>query len=259
MSCHSTFVRSSCFALVLLGVLGTGMVVPPVLFAADPAVLGSEVYEGFDLDRLAKALARLTTLRTQYGEKEGNAAFQRWLAEQGSSRKEYERAYSSWFERFRADSSGQLEARFQMLNSRYVTEENFADTPDRSQEVRGGMTLDRYAQIAVALSRPPGADVTKVLAKFGIKSQAEWKKATDAWVAAMREDTSFGVSQQYGALYQKYASRRSKTRRCPSASSCAAGSTGTREHCAISRAPSKTGREEVNRAGTGACRYRSID
>src|SRR6185295_19022610 len=206
MSRRSSFVRFSCFAFAVLSALfGSDGFTPRAAFAADPPALGSEVYAGFDLDRLAKALARFTTLRTQHGEEAGDEAFESWLAEQGSSRAEYEKAYASWFERFRADPSGRLEARFQTLNSHYVTEENFADTPDRSQEVRGGLTLDRYAQIAVALTRPPGADMTKVLAKFGLKSQAEWKKATDAWVAAMREDTNFGLTQQYGALYQKYA------------------------------------------------------
>ncbi len=194
---------------VLMAVLAVstllGSFAAPTVFAATPPALGTEVYEGFDLDRLAKALARLTTLRTQHGEEEGDEAFERWLGDQGSSRGEYEAAYAAWYERFRADSSGKLEARFSTLNSRYVNEENFADTPDMSQEVRGGMTLDRYAKIAVALTRPPGADMTKVLAKFGIKSEAEWTKATEAWVAAMREDTTFAVVQQYGALYQKYA------------------------------------------------------
>lgn len=204
MSHRSFSIRILCLAVSGLA-LGVGVSPPRAAWAAAPPVLGSEVYEGFDLDRLAKALARLTTLRTEHGEREGNEAFERWLGGQGSSRAAYETAYAAWYERFRADSSGKLEARFHSLNSRYVTEENFADAPDRSREVRGGLTLDRYAQIAVALTRPPGADMKKVLAKFGLKSEAEWTKATNAWVAEMRADTTFALTQQYGALYQKYA------------------------------------------------------
>lgn len=165
-------------------------------------------HEGFDLDLLAKATARLTTLRTQYGEEKGKVELERWLQGIGLSRRAYDEAYAAWWERFKADNSGELQARFLTLNARYLHEENFADAPDRSQEKRGGLTLERYAEIAAALSKQPIADrdfTILVLRKFGIGSLAAWQKANDAWIAALREDTTFALTQQYAALYQKHA------------------------------------------------------
>jgi hypothetical protein len=183
---------------------------PPAAKPSTPAAPqpGGERYEGFDLDLLARALAKLTTLRTQYGEAKGKEELERWLRGIGLSRRSYDLAYAAWWERFKADKTGKLEARFLTLNARYTNEANFSDTPDRSQEKRGGVTLDRYAEIAVAFSQPPIADVDftlRVLQRFGIKSLAAWQKVNDAWLAAMREDTTFALTQQYAALYQKHA------------------------------------------------------
>lgn len=204
---------------ILLPALGASAAPSPVRPAATkppssptkpsaPTPTAPERYAGFDLDLLAKALAKLTTLRTQYGEAKGKEELDRWLESQGLSRASYDQAYSAWWMRFKADASGELQARFLTLNAQYTNEANFADSADRSQEKRGGLTLDRYAEIAVALSRPPLAEVDhtlRVLRKFGIKSLAEWQKANDAWVAAMREDTTFALTQQYANLYQRHA------------------------------------------------------
>lgn len=165
----------------------------------------NDSYSGFDLDRLAKSLAKLTALRTQHGEDAGNEAFEGWLRAHGSSRSQYEAAYAAWWERFRADASGKLEARFHTLNATYVQEFHYSDVPDRSQEKRGGITLDQYAKIAVALTQQPGADLTQTLRKHGIQDAKQWQTINEAWVQAMREDTSFALTQQYAALYQKHA------------------------------------------------------
>src|SRR5436305_4957005 len=164
-----------------------------------------EVLAGLDLAGLATALCQFTTLRTQYGEKDGNVHFDAWLKSQGHTRQQYEASYSAWWKRFKADSTGQLEARFHQINAQCANEANFGDVPSRAKEVREGVTLEQYAKISVALSRQPGADVAKVLKQNGIESQARWKRVNEAWIKAMHDDTSFALTQQYAALYQKYA------------------------------------------------------
>ena len=175
-----------------------------LLVATIASAQEKDAYFGFDLDRLAEAVARLTTFYTQHGEKGGNAAFDGWLREKGSSRKDYESAYAAWWERFGADHTGQLEARFHRINAEYVQRLNFADAPDRRGEAKEGVTLDQYAQIAVDLTRK-GGTLDAVLKKHGLKDEAHWKRVNEAWTAAMRADTSMVLIQQYGALYQKYA------------------------------------------------------
>ncbi|MFL6235048.1 MAG: hypothetical protein ACJ76N_18075 [Thermoanaerobaculia bacterium] len=164
-----------------------------------------EVLSGFDLGGLAKALCQFTTLRTQYGEKDGWVKFDAWLKGQGKTRQQYENSYAAWWKRFKADSTGRLEARFLQINAACVNEANFGDVPSRAKEAKEGVTLEQYAKISVALSRNPGADLNKVLKQNGIESQARWKRVNEAWTKAMHDDTSFALTQQYAALYQKYA------------------------------------------------------
>lgn len=173
--------------------------------AAPPSESSADSYRGFDLALLAETLARLTTLRTQHGEGPGAVELDRWLASKGLDRSDYDVAYRSWWERFRADPTGQLEARFHRINGEWVQQLNYADAPDRRQETREGVTLDTYAQIAVALTRLPGAQVDQVIKRFGIKDQAQWQRVNEAWGKAMKEDPSTTLVQQYAALYQKYA------------------------------------------------------
>ena len=164
-----------------------------------------EVLSGFDLGGLAKALCQFTTLRTQYGEKDGKARFADWLKGQGRTPEQFEESYSLWWKRFKADSTRQLEARFSLLNGQCANEANFGGVPSRAKEAREGVTLEQYAKISVALSRHPGADVSKVLRQNGIESLARWKRVNEAWGKAMHDDTSLALAQQYAALYQKYA------------------------------------------------------
>lgn len=178
--------------------------VPPALSAAEPP-RGTESYAGFDIPLLAESLAQLTTLRTQHGEKQGNVEFERWLGGRGLSRARYESAYQSWWERFRADPTGQLEARFHRINAEWVQQLNYADAPDHRQETREGVTLDTYARIAVALTRLPGTPLEKVLKENGVRDAAHWQKINEVWGKAMKEDSTYTLVQQYAALYQKHA------------------------------------------------------
>ncbi len=199
---------SACRFAVLILVLWA--MIPGRSLAAAGAVPGEkDALFGFDLDMLSKAFNQFTNLRTQYGEKDGNVHFDAWLKSQGRTQQQYDSAYAAWWQRFKADPTGRLEARFGQLNSKYSQENNFGDVPSKKQEVREGVTLDQYAKISVALSRPPGAgvkiDVDKVLRQNGIESQARWKRVNEAWTKAMHDDASFALVQQYGTLYQRYA------------------------------------------------------
>jgi hypothetical protein len=165
----------------------------------------TEVLLGFDLDLLAKAFCQLTTLRTQVGEKDGKVRFDAWLKGQGRTREQFDASYAAWWKRFKADSTGQLEARFTTLNGKCANEANFGDVPSHAKEAREGITLEQYAKISVALSRQPGAELNKVLRQNGIDTQARWHRVNDAWTKAMHDDTSLALVQQYAALYQKFA------------------------------------------------------
>ena len=115
----------------------------PVLLAS-PApverVRGKESYSGFDVERLAEANARLSVFRAQYGEAKGNEAFAAWLRTNGLTRDGYDAAWSAWWERFRADPTGQLQARFSRINSEWSQQLNTADAKDRRLETREGVT-----------------------------------------------------------------------------------------------------------------------
>ncbi len=194
---------SACRFAVLFFVLWA-VVQGPSLAATVPGE--KDVLFGFDLDMLSKAFNQFTNLRTQYGEKDGNVHFDAWLKSQGRTHQQYNSAWNAWWQRFKADPTGQLEARFGQLNSKYSQENNFGDVPSKKQEAREGVTLDQYAKIAAALSRPGvKVDVDKVLRQNGIDSQARWKRVNEAWTKAMHDDTSYALVQQYGALYQQYA------------------------------------------------------
>jgi hypothetical protein len=164
-----------------------GRFAAPGASATVQPVRGEERYQGFDVARLAEATARLGAFRTQHGEAKGNEAFAAWLKSEGLSRAGYDSAYASWWERFRADPTGQLEARFHRINSEWVQKLNFGDAKDRRLDTREGVTLETYAKIAVALTRLPGADLKKVLNENGVKYVGELGlKNSDAKMTAQR-------------------------------------------------------------------------
>lgn len=181
--------------LVLLSLL----LLAPLALAEEP-----DAYFGFTLDQLAESFARLTTFRSEVGQANADAKFEEWLKTRKQTRATYEKAYAAWWERFGADRSGQLEARFHRIHSEYAQRLNFADAPDQRQQAKEGITLDRYAQAIVAMTRR-NWPVDKVVKEFGFKDEAHFDRVNEAWIAAMRDDQTFTVTQQYAALYQKYA------------------------------------------------------
>jgi hypothetical protein len=188
---------------LLIGLLALSIgLASPSAFSAPPA---AERYEGFDLAKLAEATERSSVFRTQRGEAKGREAFAAWLRAEGLTKAGYDAAYAAWWERFRADPTGQLEARFHRVSSEWSQTLNYADAKDWRQEKREGVTLDTYAKVSVALTRSPGANVEDVLAKNGIPGKARWQMVNDSWIQAMKDDKTASLVQQYGALYQKYA------------------------------------------------------
>ncbi len=165
-----------------------------------------EKYAGFDLDLVAKATSRWTSYRSQYGESGANQEFAVWLSKQGLTRQGYDQAYAAYWQRFQADTTGKLEAKFHLAIQKYTQEFEYGDVPDRSKEEHGGVTLERYAEISVALSRQPGADLEKVLKEFGVSGGlAGWQKVNAGWAEAFKNDQGAALAMQYGQLYQKYA------------------------------------------------------
>jgi hypothetical protein len=157
---------------------------------------------GITKEMLAELMAKHTGLRTQHGEAQGRAAFERLLATKGLSMNDFANANNAWQDRFRADRTGRTEAAFQMALQAAMAQAHFGDVRDMTADVREGVSLDTYAAISVAAGEP-GADFAAVLARFGL-SNAQWQKGSAAWTKAMSEDTSHALSMQYGQLYAKH-------------------------------------------------------
>jgi len=159
---------------------------------------------GYSLDDLAKAFATHGDIRANYGEGNEDGPFNEFLQKEfGSDVYGYHTAYQLWHEEWEKDESGQLEARFSTLMSKYHIALQMDDTKDMSQEQREGVTLETYAKAAVAMTQQPNADIDAILKEHGISDQAKWQKASEAWVQAMSQDGI--IATQYGLLYQKYA------------------------------------------------------
>lgn len=186
------------------------LVVPALLLAlagsalaAEPKKEEAESYFGFDIARLAEASARETTFRTQYGDRHGPQKFAEYLESIGLSEESYRKAYNAWWERFRADETGRLEARFHIAVSENFVKLNYGDAPDHRQEKREGVTLEQYAKVSVALSLGAQDKHNEILRQHGFRDPKQWERINEAWIQAMREDQT--IMQQYGTLYFEFA------------------------------------------------------
>ena len=159
---------------------------------------------GYSLDDLAKAFATQGDIKANYGEGNEDGPFNEFLQKEfGSDIYGYHNAYQLWQEQWEKDETGQLEARFFTLMSKYNIELQIGDTKDRSQDQREGVTLETYTKAAVAMTQQPNADINAILKEHGIGDQTKWQKVNEAWVQAMSQDGI--IATQYGLLYQKYA------------------------------------------------------
>ncbi|HEY2409929.1 MAG TPA: hypothetical protein VGI10_28185 [Polyangiaceae bacterium] len=162
-----------------------------------------EIY-GVSLDRLAELGAKLSEFQAKFGEAQARSEFDRWCADQGMDSNTYWQAYNVWHERFRADPTGQLFARFTMKSAELSQKAHFGDVRDMSQDTREGVTLERYAEITVAMSKP-GADAEALARQHGLTDAAHWVRVNAAWTQAMSQDLDHKLTTQFGQLYQKYA------------------------------------------------------
>jgi len=159
-----------------------------------------DAIHGVTLEALAEMTAKHTAFQTQYGQPAFKAHFEQYLAGKGVDYNTFAHANNGWQERFQADPSGQLEAKFQMALNQQMMQAHMGDVRDMSQDQMEGVTLDQYARVAAELTQE-GADQNAILAKFGIQEDL-WVKANQAWIQAMSQDTN--VTTQYGQLVAKY-------------------------------------------------------
>lgn len=153
---------------------------------------------------LAELLGKYTELKAQYGERQAEGEFDRYLASKGLDKHTWALAHNGWMDRFRADPTGRAEAEFHMMLQQHSMKAHFGDVRDMSQDTVEGITLDQYAQITVAVSRQ-GADADAIVRQFGLQGVEHWQRANAAWTEKMGADTTFALSMQYGQLYQRYA------------------------------------------------------
>jgi hypothetical protein len=159
---------------------------------------------GMTMEMLAETMSKHGELRTKFGEAQGMAEFDRYLAGRGLDQHTWSLAHNAWHDRFRADPTGRAEAQFHMMLQQLSARAHFGDVRDMSQDTEEGITLDQYAQITVAVSRA-GANADDVVRQFGLQDVAHWQRANGAWSRKMGEDSTHKLTMQYGQLYQKYA------------------------------------------------------
>ena len=159
---------------------------------------------GLTMEQLAEMSSKEGELRAQHGEQQGRLEFERYLASRGTDLHTWSLAWNGWHDRWKADPTGRLEAQFHMLLSQLTAKAHFGDVRDMSQDTEEGITLDKYAQIIVAVSRA-GANADDIVREHGLTDVAHWQRANAAWTKRMSEDTSHKLTMQYGTLYSKYA------------------------------------------------------
>ena len=162
-----------------------------------------EIY-GVSLDRLAELGAKYSEFSAKFAEKEARAAFEQWLVAEGTDSHTYWLAYNGWHERFTADPTGLLYARFTTKAGELSQKVHFGDVRDMSQDTQEGVTLDRYAELTVAMGKP-GIDAEAVARQHGLTDAAHWLRVNAAWSQAMSQDLQHKLTTQFGQLYQKYA------------------------------------------------------
>ena len=159
-----------------------------------------EIY-GVSLEQLAELGAKYSEFQAKLAQAEATAAFDEWLLTQGTSSRDYWLAYNGWQNRFRADPTGQLYARFTTMSAEHAQRVHFGDVRDMSQDTQEGVTLDQYARLTVAMAKP-GIDAEAVAREHGLPDAAHWLRVNAAWSQAMSQDLEHKLTTQFGQLYQ---------------------------------------------------------
>lgn len=161
-----------------------------------------DAIHGLTIEAMAETMSKHNELRAQHGEPAFQPYFASYLGTKGIDVSGWGQAWNSWHTRMDADKTGQLWARFNAAQSELSMKAHFGDVADMSQEARGGLTLDMYAQISAAVAQP-GADFNATLARLGVSVEA-WNAGSAAWNEAMSQDTMHKITTQYGQLYARY-------------------------------------------------------
>lgn len=160
-----------------------------------------EQIHGLSMRDCAELMGKQSELRAQLGEREADPEFARHLASRGIDQNTFAHAWNGWWTRMEADPSGQLHAKFAMLQQQITLAAHTADIPDASQTAYDGVTLEKYAEISARAAG--GEDMQAVVAEAGF-DWAQWTRGSNAWNAAMGADVNHHLTTQYGQLYAKY-------------------------------------------------------
>ncbi len=161
-----------------------------------------ESIHGVSIEVMAETMSKHNELRAQHGEPGFKSHFTGYLYSKGLEEDTWARAWNGWHARMDADKTGGLWATYHRIESTLSTKAHFGDVEDMSQQQRGGLTLDMFARLSVAVAQP-GADFTAVLAQHGVGADV-WNAGRTAWNDAMAQDTLHKITTQFGQLYAKY-------------------------------------------------------
>ena len=160
-----------------------------------------EQIHGLGLRDVAEIMAKDGELKAQHGEPAYKPLFSEYLSARGVDETTWAHAWNGWWTRMESDPSGQLHAKFAMIQQELTQRAHFADVPDASQDAKEGVTLDTYAKVMAAIAG--GGDAQATVGEHGL-SWEQWQKAQAAWNQAMAEDVNHHLTTQYGQLYAKY-------------------------------------------------------
>ena len=163
-----------------------------------------DAIHGVTMEQMAQLNAKYSELKTKYGERQGQSAFEQFLVEQGLDLNTYAHAWNGWWARFSADPTGRLQAQYHMIEQQLMLQIHHGDVRDMSQDTQEGATLEQYVKISLEMQKP-GANPDLIVKTNGLQDLAHWQRVNAAWTAAMGSDTTGKIATQYGMLYQKYA------------------------------------------------------
>ena len=185
-----------------LGAAAAGVVISAGAGSPTASIRAMEAIHGVTIETMAETMSKHNELRAQHGEPGFKSHFASYLLIKGLDEGKWAQAWNGWHARMDADKSGGLWSQYHAIESQLSTKAHFGDVEDMSQQERGGLTLDRYAQLSAEIAQP-GADPAAVLARQGVGADV-WDAGRAAWNDAMAQDTLHKITTQFGALYAKH-------------------------------------------------------
>jgi hypothetical protein len=156
---------------------------------------------GLSMRDCAEIMSKDGELKAQYGEPAHRAHLQHYLASRGTDENTWAHSWNGWWSRMESDPSGQLHAKFAMIQQELTMKAHFGDVADMSQQAHEGVTLDTYARLMAKAAG--GEDLGVAIQQAGL-SWEQWQRGQAAWNAAMAADVNHHITTQYGQLYAKY-------------------------------------------------------